>query len=353
MKRLSYLILFVLSFVGCKHHSDDTAYQHQPANGVYYWRTTFNVSEAEQTFLREHNIKRLYLHLFDVDMAQRNLWENTEPQPVATILFRDTANLRTTLQEVDEVVPTVFLTVSALSNMHGEKHTTEYYARCLTTRILNMCSYHGFRQKVHEVQIDCDWTASTEELYFQMLSEVKKQLESEHCLLSVTIRLHQLRTAAPPADRGMLMVYNTGSFKNTATANSILSFNDAAPYLKKVDYPLPLDYAFPAFGWGIWFQGDKFQAILHEQDYSDTTLYQPSDNTHYKVIQQHFAEGHQLQKGDIIRRETSDMNTIEQLKTLLPFSENKSIILYHLDENNLKNYSNDEIQNLYSRPSAE
>ena len=237
--------------------------------------------------------------------------------------------------------------------MHGEKHTTEYYADRLTTRILNMCSYHGFRQKVHEVQIDCDWTPSTEELYFQLLREIKKQLDAKHCLLSVTIRLHQLRTAAPPADRGVLMVYNTGSFKNPATANSILNYNDAAPYLKKVDYPLPLDYAFPAFGWGIWFHGDQFQAILHEQDYSDTTLYRAMDSTHYKVMRQHFVEGHQLQKGDIIRREVADMNTIEQLKTLLPVSENKSIILYHLDENNLKNYNNNEIQTLFACPSAE
>ena len=164
---LSLLILFVIPSCADKndHLSSTTR-----ANGIYYWRTTFDVSEAEQQFINLHNVKRLYLRLFDVDMSKRNLSEVLSPQPVATIQFRDSANLAQVMQIVDECVPTIFITLPALKTMHGE---ASEYASKICTRILNMCSYHGFLNKVHEVQIDCDWTESTESQYFHLLDEIR------------------------------------------------------------------------------------------------------------------------------------------------------------------------------------
>lgn len=343
-------ILFALLFVGCKEQGIHD-YPHNAYNSVYYWRTTFNVSDAEQQFITKHNVKRLYLRLFDVDMSKRNLWEALSPQPIATIQFPDSANLALVMQQVDECVPTVFITLHALKQMPW--HEANDYAQKICTRILNMCSYHGFRDKVHEVQIDCDWTETTENTYFRLLDEMRYILHAQGIILSATIRLHQLRTSAPPVDRGVLMLYNTGSLKHPETKNSILSNIDAMPYLKRINYSLPLDYAFPNFGWGVWFCNNAFQAILHQQDYSDENLYEQTDSTHYRVIKNHYNEGHWLMCGDIIRKEISDMVAIEQIKQHLPFSEATSIIMYHLDENNLKNLDNHEISTFYSRPAAE
>ena len=345
---LSLLILFVIPSCADKndHLSSTTR-----ANGIYYWRTTFNVSEAEQQFITKHNVKRLYLRLFDVDMSKRNLWEALSPQPIATIQFPDSANLALVMQQVDECVPTVFITLHALKQMPW--HEANDYAQKICTRILNMCSYHGFRDKVHEVQIDCDWTETTENTYFHLLDEMRYILHAQGIILSATIRLHQLRTSVPPVDRGVLMLYNTGSLKHPETKNSILSYADAMPYLKRINYSLPLDYAFPNFGWGVWFRNNDFQAILHQQDYSDENLYEQTDSTHYRVIKNHYNEGHWLICGDIIRKEVSEMVAIEQLKQHLPFSEATSIIMYHLDENNLKNLNDYEISTFYSRPAAE
>lgn len=343
---LSLLILFVIPSCADKnaHLSSTTR-----ANGIYYWRTTFDVSEAEQQFINLHNVKRLYLRLFDVDMSKRNLSEVLSPQPVATIQFRDSANLAQVMQIVDECVPTIFITLPALKTMHGE---ASEYASKICTRILNMCSYHGFLNKVHEVQIDCDWTESTESQYFHLLDEIRYILHGHGIGLSATIRLHQLRTAAPPVDQGVLMLYNTGSFKHPDTHNSILSYEDAMPYLKKaLHYNLHLDYAFPNFGWGIWFRDNTFHAILHQQDFTNDSLYEQISSTHFRVIKDHCVqEGYWLQRGDIIRTETSDMAVIEQIKQHLPFSEQTSIIMYHLDENNLKNYTNDEATTFYTYP---
>lgn len=343
-------ILFALLFVGCKEQGIHD-YPRNAYNSVYYWRTTFNVSDAEQQFITKHNVKRLYLRLFDVDMSKRNLWEALSPQPIATIQFPDSANLALVMQQVDECVPTVFITLHALKQMPW--HEANDYAQKICTRILNMCSYHGFRDKVHEVQIDCDWTETTENTYFRLLDEMRYILHAQGIILSATIRLHQLHTSAPPVDRGVLMLYNTGSLKHPETKNSILSNVDAMPYLKRINYSLPLDYAFPNFGWGVWFCNNAFQAILHQQDYSDENLYEQTDSTHYRVIKNHYNEGHWLICGDIIRKEISDMVAIEQIKQHLPFSEATSIIMYHLDENNLKNLDNHEISTFYSRPAAE
>ena len=341
------VILFSLLFVGCKGQGLHE-YPRNACNSIYYWRTTFNVTEAEQQFITHHNVNRLYLRLFDVDMSKRNLWETLSPQPIATIQFPDSANLSQVMQQVDECVPTVFITLHALKQIPW--HEANDYAQKICTRILNMCSYHGFRDKVHEVQIDCDWTETTENTYFHLLDEMRYILHAQGIMLSATIRLHQLRTTVPPVDRGVLMLYNTGSLKHPETQNSILSYADAMPYLKRINYSLPLDYAFPNFGWGVWFRNNDFQAILHQQDYSDENLYEQTDSTHYRVIKNHYNEGHWLMYGDIIRKEISDMAVIEQIKQHLPLSEKNSIIMYHLDEKNLQNYSNYETTTFYSYP---
>lgn len=185
---------------------------------------------------------------------------------------------------------------------------------------------------------------------FYLLREMRKLLHEHDIELSATIRLHQLRTELPPVDKGVLMLYNTGSLKHVDTNNSILDYEDAMVYIKDMQYALPLDYAFPTFGWGVWFRENNFQAILHQQNYDDTTLYQLIDASHYRVVKSHIVEGHRLLKGDVIRKEVSDIKTIEQLKNQLPFAQNTSIILYHLDEHNLSNFSSHEITSLYSRP---
>ena len=342
------VLLFLLFFAGCKKHVQDD-YPRTAYNSVYYWRTTFDVSEAEQQFLTQHNVKRLYLRLFDVDMSKRNLGDALLPQPVATIQFRDSAHLAQVMQIVDECVPTIFITLQALKNMEWE---TSEYASKICTRILNMCSYHGFLNKVHEVQVDCDWSESTESQYFHLLDEMRYILHAQGIQLSATIRLHQLRTSAPPVDKGVLMLYNTGSFKHPDTQNSILSYEDAKPYLKNaLHYNLHLDYAFPNFGWGIWFHENAFQAILHQQDFTNDSLYEQISDTHFRVIKDHCVqEGYWLQCKDIIRKEVADMAVIEQLKQRLPFTEETSIIMYHLDEDNLKNYSTYETTTFYSYP---
>lgn len=36
----------------------------KPMNSIYYWRTIFNPSEKELTFLKRQNVGRMYLRMF-------------------------------------------------------------------------------------------------------------------------------------------------------------------------------------------------------------------------------------------------------------------------------------------------
>lgn len=122
------------------------------------------------------------------------------------------------------------------------------------------------------------------------------------------------------------MLYNTGALKNPQTRNSILDIADAKPYLKPTKYDLPLGYAYPAFGWGVKFKDDEFVTIVSNENES------PSRN-------------------ETIRRERATAAEILEVKALVekmlgaPASGN---ILYHLDESQLKNYTDEEIAQIYN-----
>lgn len=64
--RLYQLLLWlvcVVTLAGCQ-----TTKVADPASAraVYYWRTEYRLSAAERTFLSDHRVSHLYMHLFDV-----------------------------------------------------------------------------------------------------------------------------------------------------------------------------------------------------------------------------------------------------------------------------------------------
>ncbi len=77
-------------------------------NTVYYWRTTFELEDAEREFLTENNVERLYLRYFDVGLGDRWLGEEMEPVPVATVRFNSD------VPDNVEVVPVVYITLDAI-----------------------------------------------------------------------------------------------------------------------------------------------------------------------------------------------------------------------------------------------
>lgn len=305
-------------------------------HAVYYWRTTLSLTPEQRQWLEREHVQRIYLHLFDVVRCEG---APCGVRPEGTLHFRDT------LPRNIEVVPVVFLTPNAI-NDSTDAHAL---ARLLLTRMDAMTEHNGMGIP-QEVQLDFDWAGRTRAPYFDLLQTMADSLHSQGRSLSVTIRLHQLSQQAPPVDRGVLMLYNTGNFRDANEQNSILSTQSVEPYLRYLeDYPLEMDLALPTFSWNLVFHHGTFACIAPGLQLQDTTLFRQEDETHWRVISYQpipsagIALGPQqrLYPGDIIRREESSTELNQfmytHLTSLRP-SLSQRIILYHLDGNDIPSY---------------
>lgn len=314
------LLVTVISFCSCGHQAapglKELVEEQERMNSIYYWRTVFDLDSAETAFLQKHNVKRIYLRMFDVVPEHDFLNGTTELVPNATTQFVSP------IPDGVEVVPVTYITIEALRSMDGCESAM---APLIVERMLAMCSYNGCGE-IKELQLDCDWTSTTKESYEKLCQVVRDLLHAKGIALSITVRLHQLRETPPPADSGVLMLYNTGALKRPETRNSILSYDDVEAYVRPIEYPMPLDYAYPVFGWGVKFAGNKFVSIV---PYDSCLI---SGNEH-------------------VRYERPDAYTILNVKELVEENIGKPArgnILYHLDYSQFKNYTDDEISEIYS-----
>ena len=346
--KLAFLSL-ILVLAGCSKKSDLP--YHEEMNAAYYWKTTFRPDSAEMAFLRQHNVGRIYLRMFDVDL------DGEMPVPNATVRFGNSPfncasgdyNNCEFLESLN-VVPTVYITLDAMRRMKGEEGK---WAQQIVTRVKNMCSYNEI-PNVSELQYDCDWTASTEKSFFALCDSTRQCIENDSLGwdMSSTIRLHQLNRQAPPVGRGVLMVYNTGSFNNPDIDNSILSTDDVVPYLSKLgDYPLHLDIAYPTYSWQLLFHKRQFAGLLSTAAVEDSTLFEKTGDNRYTARREHFAGNSIIREGDVVRVETSEFATLAKVKSLIEqklVGRPHSNIVYHIDSLNLSKYSEDEISEIYT-----
>ena len=245
--RYSYIIILACLLAACGETG-----QQETENSVYYWRTEWLLDSVEQGFLKAHDIQKVYCRYFDVVMG-----DDGEPTPNATIRFHDEV-----LPEGVEMVPTVYVTEDCMHQRH------EGLAGRLVQRIVQMNETHGIRG-VREIQIDCDYTARSRQVYYDFLSEVARSaLFTRHfSLLSVTIRLHQLTMAVPPADYGVLMLYNTGDPRRFVEHNPILDESQVQPYLRYLsDYALPLSAAYPVYRWQRTIHGVRVEHTVEASE---------------------------------------------------------------------------------------
>lgn len=244
-KRTAIIGLGILSMalllVSCRKDEAKTSMR-----SVYYWSTTLNMDSTKMAFIKKYSILRMYLRYFDVvnDEAGRAM-------PNATLSFA------TKVPQGIDIVPTVFVMPECL------RHDRHHLARLIVRRVLQMSQTNDVHN-VREIQIDCDWTLSTRQLYDDFMRAMLNECHSRGLQLSSTIRLHQLSQLPPPADRGVLMMYNTGDATNIKCHKPILDMRDAAPYLQYLaQYRLPLSTAYPIFAWRILFRGGRFVGFVH------------------------------------------------------------------------------------------
>lgn len=321
-KLLICLCLLCLIGSGCERRTSKLGasgssfvFTHQPANAVYYWKTSFRLNEYERDFLREYNVGRIYLRMFDVGTDNLYNGEGEQPVPIATTIFRD--SLKSVCNV--EIVPVVYITVEALRL--GMPMCDK-----ILKRVDDICRTQ--KTKYNEVQFDCDWTKETKPAFFSLCREARKKLHEKQKGFSATIRLHQLRDILPDIDYGVLMLYNTESLINPKVKNSIINSKVIAEYMRHSASDKHLDFAYPTYEWTLWFKDGKFKGIL--------------------------PNGQDLPEDGEFRHEQSDYDEIMKAKKsikqgLIDIEYKSSNIIYHLDSTNLSKYSKDEIKNIYSR----
>ncbi|MBE6189009.1 MAG: hypothetical protein E7143_07790 [Rikenellaceae bacterium] len=319
--KLCAVVALAALCVCCGNNSKSKSAQEQTKpskrleNSIYHWKTTFELDSTEIAFLQRHNISRIYTKMFDIAVEHSFVSSMLEPVPIATTKFVSA------VPQGVEITPVVYITIEALRAMEGKEAE---YAELIVARVMAMCN-HNALGKIRELQLDCDWTQQTKRSYDKLCKAVGKLLSDSGLSLSVTLRLHQLCQDAPVADRVVLMLYNTGNLKSIKTKNSILDIADVRPYLRSRNYPLPMDYAYPTFGWGVKFKNGEFQAIV-----TDTK---------------------QCAAGETIRSERPTVAEILKVKALVEQQldrPSRGNIIYHLDNSQLKNYTDDEISQIFA-----
>lgn len=282
-----------------------------PVRSMYYWNTAFGIDSAKAAFMEEHGVSRLYVRYFDVVMPEGADF----PVPNATIRIDSVPQERKW-----DVVPVVFVMPDAL------QADVRTLARKILDRAVQMSETHGMGP-TRELQIDCDWTRRTEARFLAFMDEMHRLTGARGMTLSVTIRLHQLRGKVPAADRGVLMVYNTGDLRRLDKEKPILDIDDVRPYLRYLeDYPLRLASAYPIYRWDLRFRNGRFVDIVHERN------------------------GLPLAAGDTVvtRVPAADdiLRTRRAVETALPQCA-EEIILFDLNNYNIKRYDSKTFEDFY------
>ena len=317
----------------------------------YFWKSIYQPDVAELEAIQKLNADRLYIKFFDVDWVE----QVNACMPIAPISWRGK------IPADVEVVPVVYITNKSLQKTPTDSIIV--LAKQIHAKINGMAAqmpltdttFPTGKMRLPEVQMDCDWTQSTRERYFNLLRYLKTLFitTSDHTFraqLSATIRLHQIRYAEqsgiPPIDRGLLMCYNTGDLKDPDTENSILHLSEVRKYVKNAkDYPLQLDVALPLFSWGVLFRNGRFARLLngmHTDDLSHNDNYQLTRRNTYKVLKSNTLKGQRILKNDVLRVEEVTpkqlRTTARLLQNRLSTSDNRRLLFFHLDADILKHY---------------
>lgn len=298
------LVAVALLSCGGRHGGD-------AVRSVYYWSTTLRMDSVKEQFMREHNVSRMYIRYFDVVED-----ESGRPVPNATLRFV------TAVPKGIEVVPVVYIVNSCM------RRDISGLAEKIYRRVRQMNETNGIGG-VKEIQIDCDWTMRTRSVYFSFLRQLRSMAGADGIKLSATIRLHQLSQPAPPVDRGVLMMYNTGDFTDLACRKPILDMNDAAPYMSRLaGYGLPLAAAYPLYSWRILFRRGRYVGIMHADD--DLPVL-PGDS----IVERRVEMADILKAKDAVSRKRADANS--------------EIILFDMSNQNITRFKSEDYEKIYLR----
>jgi hypothetical protein len=324
-----YLQLFLLILIGnsCQQskngESKDIAF--------YHWKSDANYSTKIHQTLVNTKSKKVYMHYFDVDQTKSPTHNDNGIYPTYV------------LKDIDEdyadynIIPVIYIT----NQVFKSKDLNIIELVNQIKKLINQISQKHFKKELKQIQIDCDWSQSTKNIYFEFLSLIKNDFD-----IDVTIRLHQIKykekTGIPPVEHGTLMLYNMGDLKNN-NQNSILESSIVKQYINNTThYPINLHLGLPIFSQTILSNNDKEYKIIKNCDrelFEKDDHFTKIDDNNFKVVEDTLYKGFYLTKGFNLKLEEINQNEIVNSYKIIKQSELNidEIIFYHLDDESLKN----------------
>ncbi len=315
---------------------------------MYIWNSNTNFSEEDNNFFIKNNIKNIYIRFFDVDFDVFN-----NEVPIAVQQF--TGNISSEIN----IIPVVYIKNEVLKNIKTE--ALNNFAKKLHHKIYKIYIDNFSSHEINEVQFDCDWSETTKEKYFILLNFLKTKFGATK--ISVTIRLHQIKykkdTGIPPADKGVLMYYNMGDFKNETEINSILNNKIGRKYINESsDYPIDISLALPIYSWAVWFKwkfnGEYYKKTFHKLLYSINSVnvdslnfLQVEDKNMYQILCDTVYEGNYFRKGEKIKIEQIILHELTKAKKISKKLVNNEIILFSYSPDNSAFFNKDSLDKIY------
>jgi hypothetical protein len=338
MKNLLIVTALAILFMSCsKPHKVQNV-----ERAFYFWKSQSYGLWEEDTILKSAKVKKLYVKFFEVEKN-----ELMGSVPIAK------TQLAIGVDEGIEVVPTVYIKNEVFFKAtNGALDSLADNVNFLIAKYAND-KFDGDKKMPAEYQMDCDWTPKTKDNYFYFLKKLKQISQKQ---ISCTLRLYPYKypdkMGVPPVDKVMLMCYNLVHPLDEKNKNSILDLDELKAYLNtRDDYPLHLDIALPAYSWTQVYQNNKFASIMYGSFKPDDSYvavkpmwYQATRDT---VINDFF-----IRKGDMLKLENVTPQKINDainiIKKYVALDANTTIALFHLDSQQLNQFSHEQISDFYS-----
>lgn len=345
MQFKSILVIFICALLviesGCSSGGAE------PKRAFYYWQS-YKLSDFEEHIYKEAKADKLYLKLFEVTMD-----ELAGPIPMDKVYGKFSESF---LKDT-EVVPCVFIDNDVIA------HSSETELNDLAENVVFLVEKY-MTEKIHEskgksvpyleIQIDCDWMKSSKDKYFSFLKKLKSLTDKK---LSCTLRLYPYKfrkdMGVPPVDRVMLLCYNLLNPTTNPTKNTILDMEELNKYLKGAgEYPLPIDIGLGIYSSCYKFVNGQFDEVEHEVPLELENACISNEDYWYTVKRDTSIDYNYYRKGQRLKIERVSQDLLIEasacIKEYVPLDNDATIAIYHLDQDELKNYSHESLDSIFS-----
>jgi hypothetical protein len=292
--------------------------------------------------------ERLYLKMFEVTYSD---------QEGAIPIGKTRIKLFNEFMSDAELVPCVFIENDVLKKLSNSKLdeladnivflVNKYIAEDLFAPEAKNNSYQ-------ELQIDCDWSQSTKDSYFELLKRIKEKSKKT---VSCTMRLYPYKyrdkMGTPPVDRIMLLCYNLLNPTKNTDKNTILEIEELKKYIDfNAVYPIPVDVALPVYSTGYRFDHQQFGGAFHAVPEGFEAMAKPTEtNLHYIVPRDTSLDHIYFHKGEKVKIERvseSDLLKASELLSDHIDQETMNVALYHLNHEELNQYDHEILDSVFT-----